>query len=237
MLEDTRVRAIFTTRGGYGTPRLLDRVNYAVVRRDPKILVGYSDVTSLQLALFRKTGLITFSGPMVAVEMWDAFDPFTEEHFWRLLTSSSVIGSLENPPEDPSVVRRPGVARGRMLGGNMSLALSLLGTPFSPDYRGAVLLLEDVDEAPHRIDRMFAQLAHAGVLPRISGLVLGKFTDCVPSDPSKPHLTTPQVLDDDQPIACSRSLQFSLRTHPEEAHSPAWDEGTPRYGTQASGGS
>ena len=78
----------------------------------------------------------------------------------------------------------------------MSLLLSLLGTPFSPDYRGAVLVLEDVDEAPHRIDRMFAQLANAGVLRRIHAMVLGKFSDCVPSDASKPHLTTPQVLDE-----------------------------------------
>ena len=195
MLADRKVKAIFAIRGGYGTPRLLHLVNYGAIRSNPKIIVGYSDLTALQLAVYRKTGLVTFSGPMVGVEMWNSMDPFTEEHFWRIITSSSRIGLLPNPPDEQTTVLNKGSATGRLLGGNLSLLVSVFGTPYVPDLRKSLLILEDVDEAPHRIDRMFTQLSHSGTLKHISGMILGKFTDCVPSDPSKPHLTVEQVLD------------------------------------------
>ena len=194
MLRDPAVKAVFALRGGYGTPRILDLLDYGAARRDPKILVGYSDITGLQLAFLRKAGLVTFSGPMVAVEMWENIDPFTEENFWRVVTSASRLGNLQNPPDEPLVAHNKGKASGILVGGNFSLLASLMGTPYLPDLRKTILVLEDVDEAPHRVDRMFAQLRHAGILKGIAGLVLGKFTDCVPSDPSKPHLTIEQVL-------------------------------------------
>ena len=194
MLEDRSVRAVMAIRGGYGTPRILDRVNYAALRRDPKIIVGYSDLTALLLAVFRRTGLVTFSGPMAGVEMWNSIDPFTEEHFWRVITSASKIGRLKNPDDDPLRGPGKGKASGHLLGGNLSLLISLMGTPFSPSYRGSVLFLEDVDEAPHRVDRMFAQLRHARVLNCINALILGRFTDCRPTDPSKPFLSIEEVL-------------------------------------------
>jgi muramoyltetrapeptide carboxypeptidase len=194
MLRDPTVRAVFSLRGGYGTPRILDLIDYKAARRDPKILVGYSDISGLQLAFLRKAGLVTFSGPMVAVEMWDAIDPFTEESFWRVITSAARVGNLQNPVDEPVVAHNKGRTSGILVGGNFSLLASLMGTPYLPDLRRAILVLEDVDEAPHRVDRMFAQLRHAGILKNIAGLVLGKFTDCVPSDPSKPHLTIEQVL-------------------------------------------
>jgi muramoyltetrapeptide carboxypeptidase len=128
------------------------------------------------------------------VEMWDHIDPYTEENFWRVVTSGSRIGVLGNPGDEPLVAHNKGKASGILIGGNFSLLASLMGTPYLPNLRKAILVLEDVDEAPHRVDRMFAQLRHAGVLRAIAGLVLGKFTDCVPSDPAKPHLTTEQVL-------------------------------------------
>lgn len=194
MLRDPAVRAVFALRGGYGTPRILDLLDYLAARRDPKILVGYSDITGLQLAFLRKAGLVTFSGPMVAVEMWDHIDPFTEENFWRVITSTSRVGCLQNPDDQPVTAYHKGWASGILIGGNFSLLTSLMATPYLPNLRKAILVLEDVDEAPHRVDRMFAQLRHAGVLKNIAGLVLGSFTDCVPSDPSKPHLTIEQVL-------------------------------------------
>jgi len=196
MIRDRAVRAIFAIRGGYGTPRLLHLVDYKAVRRDPKIVVGYSDLTGLQLALYSKSGLVTFSGPMVGVEMWNSIDPFTEEHFWRVVTSPARIGALENPDGEPFVSFNKGKVSGTLLGGNFSLLASLLGTMYLPKLREAILVLEDVDEAPHRVDRMFTQLHHAGITQNICGLVLGAFTDCVPSDPSKPHLTIEQVIND-----------------------------------------
>ena len=196
MLRDRMVKAIIAIRGGYGTPRLLHLVDYAAVRRTPKIIVGYSDITALQLALYRRTGLVTFSGPMVGVEMWDNIDPYTEEHFWRLVTSPAKVGNLDNPDCERISGHNPGKARGVLLGGNLSLLMSILATPYAPSLRSAILAVEDVDESPHRVDRMFTQLFLSGILGRIAGLVLGKFTDCVPSDPAKPHLTVEQVLEE-----------------------------------------
>ncbi|MGB2868167.1 MAG: LD-carboxypeptidase [Bacteroidota bacterium] len=196
MVRDDAVKAIIAIRGGYGTPRLLGQIDYRAVQRSPKIVVGYSDLTALQLALFRRVGLVTFSGPMSGVEMWNSIDPYTEEHFWRVVTSKTKVGKLENPESEPLSVLKEGRASGRILGGNLSLLQSLMGTRFMPDLRDSILVLEDVDEAPHRVDRMFAQLRNAGILKNIAGLILGKFTDCVPSDATKPHLTIDQVIAD-----------------------------------------
>ena len=213
MLRDREVKAVFALRGGYGTPRILDRIDYRAARRNPKIVVGYSDITALQLALHRKTGLVTFSGPMVAVEMWDSIDPFTEEHFWRMLTSSARVGVLRNPDDLPLTARNKGRAAGVLTGGNFSLVMSLFGTPYLPSLRGSILVLEDVDESPHRVDRMFSQLKNAGISKSLAGLVLGQFTDCVPSDPSKPYRTIDQVLDE-----AVRSITFPVLMNLQYGH-------------------
>jgi muramoyltetrapeptide carboxypeptidase len=194
MVADANVKAIIAIRGGYGTPRILPLIDYRSLKRNPKIIVGYSDVTALQLAIFRKTGLVTFSGPMSGVEMWDGIDPYTEDKFWRIITSNKKVEHLRNPDEETLAIMRAGTGSGRILGGNFALVASLIGTPYMPDLKKAILVLEDVDEAPHRIDRMLAQLSHAGILKNLSGLVFGKFTDCVPSDPTKPYLTIDQIL-------------------------------------------
>ena len=196
MVCDKDVKAIFAIRGGYGTPRILGMIDYRSLKQHPKIIVGYSDITALQLAIFRKIGLVTLSGPMTGVEMWKGMDPYTEKNFWRLLTSTKKIGSLKNPADEPLKILHHGKTRGRLLGGNFSLLACLIGTPFLPELRKSILVLEDVEEAPHRIDRMLSQLLHAGVLQKLAGLVFGKFTGCNPSDPKEPHLTIDQVLEE-----------------------------------------
>ncbi len=195
MIRDPEVRAIIAVRGGYGSTRILSMVDYRALKRQPKIIVGYSDITALQLAIFCRTGLVTISGPMSGVEMLDNIDPYTEENFWRVITSRSKVGRLGNPGNEPLNILRGGIGVGRILGGNMATLAALLGTSFAPSFREAILILEDVDEAPHRIDRMLSQLENAKILGRISGLVFGKFTDCVPTDPSKPYLTVDQILE------------------------------------------
>ena len=203
MIGDDTVKAIFAVRGGYGTPRILPLINYRMLKRRPKIVVGYSDLTALQLAIYHKVGLITFSGPMAGVEMSEGIDPFTEEHFWRVLTSPTKLGKLKNPLDDPLRVLREGNCTGRFVGGNLATAISLLKTPFAPDFGGSILVLEDIDEAPHRVDRMLAQLRNAGILDRLAGLAFGKFINCVPSDPSKPFLPVEQVLENvSQEVQC-----------------------------------
>lgn len=187
------VRAIFCIRGGYGTPRMLRLVDYAMIARHPKIFMGYSDITALSLAIWRNSGVVTFHGPMVGVDMADPMDAFTEELLWRTLTSTAKAGAI--PFRDPRPVPLvDGTAAGRLLGGNLALIVSSMGTRYFPDLRGSLLFLEDIGEEPYRVDRMMHQLMNAGILRRSSGILLGQFTDCVPSDPTKPTFTTPEVF-------------------------------------------
>jgi muramoyltetrapeptide carboxypeptidase len=194
MIRDPKVKAIFALRGGYGTPRILSGVDYRGLKRNPKIISGFSDITALQLAIYKKCGLVTFSGPMPAVEFWKNPDPYTEEHFWRLLTSRRPVGLLENPAGDEVQPYREGKASGVLLGGNLALLASTLGTRFMPSLRGAILVLEEVGEYPYRVDRLFAQLVNAGVLKNVAALLLGQFTECEPKDPSAPHLNIEYLL-------------------------------------------
>ncbi len=192
MFYDEDVAAIFCTRGGYGTPRILEQIDYSAIQRRPKILVGYSDITALQLAIFKQTGLVTFSGPMVAVEMAKGIDPFTESNFWKMLTGPQARLQMR-VPADSNFCLKPGNAKGRLLGGCLSLICSLLGTQFLPDFHGAILFLEDVGEEPYRIDRMFNQLRLAGVLNDVNGIVFGQFPDCVPKSDA-PSMALPEVI-------------------------------------------
>jgi muramoyltetrapeptide carboxypeptidase len=196
MVHDKNVKAIFAIRGGYGTPRLLQKIDYRALKANPKIIVGYSDITALQLAIFRKIGLVTFSGPMTGSEMWRDFDAYTEEKFWRLLTSNKKIGTMKNPANEPWLTLRAGKASGRLLGGNLSLLACLMGTPYQPAMENSILVLEDVEESPYRVDRMLAHLLNAGILHKLQALVFGKFTDCVPNNPNDPFLTIDQVQED-----------------------------------------
>ncbi|MDZ7373254.1 MAG: LD-carboxypeptidase [candidate division KSB1 bacterium] len=196
MFADPEVKAILAARGGYGAARILDLLDYELIASHPKIVVGYSDLTTLQMALWKHTGLVTYSGPMVAIEMGRGIHPFTEDCFWRAVEAPGLFGSLPLPPQYPVRTLRPGVARGRLLGGCLSLLPTLLGTPYQPDFRGAILVLEDVGEEPYRVDRCLAHLRQAGVLEAVAGVVLGQFIDCVPLSKETPSFTVDEVLED-----------------------------------------
>lgn len=179
MFSDKRIDAIFCARGGYGSARLLSKIDYALIRKNPKIFVGFSDITALQLALFRKSGLVTFSGAMPSVDMADGFDSHSEEKFWRVLTSTKPLGRLDQHP--PLEVLKKGRAEGRLLGGNLSVFTSIVGTPYLPDMRNVVLALEDVAEETYRIDRMLQQLILAGLWDQLGGVVFGQWTQGNPA--------------------------------------------------------
>jgi len=196
MFNDSQIDAIFCSRGGYGVPRIIDAIDFVSIQNNPKIFVGYSDITSLNLAIWAKTGLISFSGPMVAVEMGRNIETFTEQHFWRTLKSTNPVGAIESPTDLPIKIIKPGRAKGTLLGGCLSLVNVILGTPYCPDFNEAILFIEDIEEEPYRVDRYLAQLKMAGILDQISGLLIGQFVDCIPSDPEKPNLTLEQVFDD-----------------------------------------
>lgn len=190
---DPEVKAIFPGTGGYGTMRILDLLDYDVIRANPKLLIGFSDITALHAAINQKAGLITWHSPNpmwglggeAKVERWESnyLTKFSEKYFFAAVEAKAADQSrpLAYTIEIPEGVPRPmtvgrGKASGRMVGGNLSLVAALEGTPYAIDTRDAILLLEDVREAPYRIDRMLRQLKLAGKLDHLRGAVLGQFT-------------------------------------------------------------
>lgn len=197
MFSNKDVKAIFNVRGGYGSGRLLDKINYGLIKRNPKIFVGYSDITALQMAFLKKTGLLTFAGPMVAVDFSsDDVDPFTEENFWNIITSSKKIGKINNPNSEKFYTLTKGRGEGNLLGGNLALLISLMGTDYQPNFNDSILLLEDIGEDPYRIDRMFYQLKYAKVFSKIKGVILGRFVDCYIKNKEQPSLSLNDVISD-----------------------------------------
>ncbi|MBN2000861.1 LD-carboxypeptidase [candidate division KSB1 bacterium] len=195
MIRDPEIRAIFCTRGGFGASRILKSLDFQSLRENPKIVVGYSDVTILQLAFLSQIGLVTFSGPMVAVEMGQGIDRYTEDCFWRIVQNGE---ALELSPEKlgfTPVVYREGIAEGRLVGGCLSAMMSLAGTRFLPDFNDAILIVEDVGEHVYRLDRYFAQLSICGILDQVKGIIFGRFEDCPPDRKTNgPVLELEQVI-------------------------------------------
>lgn len=191
MFRDPAIRGIFAIRGGYGTPQLLDRIDYDLIRKNPKIFVGYSDITALHLAFHQKLGLVTFHGPTANAK----FPPYTLDHFRSAMFNAAPLGKLTNPPEGHSLrAIRPGQARGRVFAGNLSLISSLMGTPFEIDTRDKILIIEDVGEEAFRIDRMLTQLKLAGKLDRLAGVVWGECEKCKPTPGVDVPLTEREVV-------------------------------------------
>jgi len=172
MFSDNEIAAVLCARGGYGCLRLLDRLDYELIRSHPKILVGYSDITALLMAVYRKTGLVTFHGPMV--RGLSAVSNDSLESLLKVLSSEQPV--LFDPMEATPLI--PGRAEGPLLGGNLSLICHLVGTPFLPPLEGCILFIEDRGEPLYRIDRMLTYLSLTGQLKGIAGLIAGQFTDC-----------------------------------------------------------
>ena len=175
--RDPNVRGVLCTRGGYGTQRIVDGIDKSAVRRDPKVLLGFSDVTAVQMWLYRNVGLATVHGPMVA---WNdnRTGPEEAEALRKALMTTEQIVIHRNPGDPGGEVEVPGRARGVLLGGNISLLSQAVGCRDFPDLHGAILFLEEVGEAPYRIDRMLTQLRRSGVLEGLAGIALGQYVDC-----------------------------------------------------------
>jgi len=193
MFANPEVKAIISSRGGYGTPRILDELDYELIEKNPKIYVGYSDVTALQLAIWKHTGLVTFSGPMAAVEMGTGIDPFSEENLWPLICGTQIDGFFSKTTDSPIEVLRPGKVKGTLLGGCLSLISSVIGTKHQPDFSGSILILEDIGEQPYRIDRYLSQLKSAGIFEQINGVILSKFIDCEEKE-DEPTLSLDEIF-------------------------------------------
>jgi len=171
-LRDPAVRGLFALRGGYGTMHLLPHVDYDALKRDPKVVMGYSDLTALLNTLTSRTGVVTFHGPVASSGVWSK-----RVIGWLLdaVFEGGTIGELHAPA---SYAIADGTASGRLACGNLSLIAALVGTPYAIDFSGAIVLIEDVNEAPYRIDRMLTQLHLAGALKSARGIVIGECRDC-----------------------------------------------------------
>lgn len=198
MYADPEVRAVFAVRGGWGCARILPYLDFDLIRAHPKLLVGFSDITALHLAFAARAGFTTIHGPNAASSWgrlsWDAF---------RAVAFDAQTPTFRNPQgtEDRLVQRagrirtfRPGKATGRLLGGNLTVLCALMGTPWLPDFTGAILFIEETNEAEYRIDRMLTQLALAGVLGKLAGVVFGQCTSCTARDASFGGFTLSEVL-------------------------------------------
>lgn len=174
MFADGDVKGIFVARGGYGAARILEFLDWTSIAQNPKVLVGLSDTTALQLAIFARTGLVTFSGFLLCSDATaEGVVQETAQALWEAVCSHRFEGVGLTP-------LRGGEVNGPFIGGCLSLVASLVGTRFFPELDGAVLVLEDVNEPPYRVDRMLNQLAMAGVFDRVAGVVFGEFVDCEP---------------------------------------------------------
>ncbi len=210
--RDPDIRAIFALRGGYGTLRILDLLDYGALRADPKVLLGYSDLTALLNAVSARSDLVTFHGPVAAIS---PFTPMVVEALRRAICVARPLGTL-HVPEMETICG--GTARGRLAGGNLSLLAALIGTPYAVDTLGTLLFFEDVDEAPYRIDRMLTQMRLSGGLGVAAGIVAGRFHNCdVPEEARTPgSFGSAQAIDDRLRDLAVPSLRGALIGHIEE---------------------
>lgn len=211
--SNPEVDAVFPGTGGYGTMRMLDLLDYEVIRANPKILIGFSDVTGLHIALATKCNLVTFHSPN---PQWGLgsdsnLNPFSAKYFWRSLLAEENRGepgfAYQPPRWTPMGAFTTGVAEGPLCGGNLSLVSALAGSEYELDTDGRVLFLEDVNEAPYRIDRMLRQMQLAGQLDNLAGVILGQFRKCDP-DGSDSSLSLTEVFLDyfgeaPYPVVCN----------------------------------
>jgi muramoyltetrapeptide carboxypeptidase len=187
MARDPKIRAIFAIRGGYGTMRILPMLDYGALARDPKVVMGFSDLTAVLNAVAVRSRLITFHGPVGAHgSSWSG----EARGYLETALFAAAPYRLHAAGARPIV---PGTARGRLAGGNLSLVASLVGTPFAVPAAGSILLLEETEEQPYRIDRMLTQLALAGDLTAAAGILFGRCTKCAGPGPTQP---AQQVIDD-----------------------------------------
>lgn len=189
LVENSDIHAMMAIRGGYGVSRIIQDIPLKQIRQSGKIIVGFSDLTFLNMALLAKENYISFHGPMAGADFGnDSISHFTDHHFWQTLTNSSIsLKKIEwsHPYSSREIV-------GQIWGGCLSILVQAIGTPYFPSIKNGILFIEDIGEEPYRIERMLLQLLHSGVLEQQQALLLGHFTDCIPGEKS----AYPYSLDD-----------------------------------------
>lgn len=207
MFANPAIDAIFCARGGFGSARLLPFIDWDLIRRNPKIFVGFSDLTAFQLALWKRLKLVSFCGAMPSVDFADPVDPETEEVFWRVLTSSKPLGAVQQSlplsrsrvttsqtSSHHTVSQRP--QSGRLMPVNLSVFCSMLGTPWMPSLKHALMVFEDIGEETYRIDRLLTQVRLAGVFDNAAGAGFGYFSQHGLPKTATPHRDVSDVLEE-----------------------------------------
>ncbi len=172
--DDDSIKGVICLRGGYGALRILDKLDYKMIEKNPKVFIGFSDVTALHIALQQQCQLVTFHGPM-ALHMAQGLDPISKALLFRAVGLPKAMGVLGKGLSGDFQFLVPGTAQGQLVGGNLTLVTATLGTPYEIDTKNKLLFLEEVGEAPYRIDRMLTQLGLAGKLSDAQGVILGDF--------------------------------------------------------------
>lgn len=190
---DKDIKGIFCLRGGYGTTRLLPMLDFEMVKSNPKIFIGYSDISSLHFNINQKSGLVTFHGPMPTTD-YRVHEGFTNDSLRTCLFAPEKLKTIGNPEGEEIITLREGYAKGTLVGGNLSLMAGTLGSPYEIDTKGKILFIEDVDEMPFRLDKMLTALALAGKFRDCEGIILGTFERCEEAD--HPSLTLREIFEE-----------------------------------------
>lgn len=185
MFANKSIKGVFALRGGYGCARLLDLIDFKLIKKNPKIFIGYSDITALHIAINQKSKLITYHGPMISTELIKGLDEYSANYYKKFIFGYDKIDELINPEGDNLEIINTGIASGELTGGNLSLICSSLGTKYEINTKNKILFLEEVEEVPYKIDRMLTQLKQSGKLKDANGIILGSFTNCIASNNKK----------------------------------------------------
>lgn len=198
MFANKEIKGIWCLRGGYGCTRILPHINYDLVRKNPKVLVGYSDITALHHAFYKEAGLKTYHGPVASSQIFSAF---TADNLRQVFFSDQKEVEILSHEQEDETYRQPaltlysGQAEGRLTGGNLTLLAAMAGTSFAPSYKNKIVFMEEIGEKPYRIDRMFTQLLQATDIKKARGIIFGLFHDCQPK-PEENSFTLMETIQD-----------------------------------------
>ena len=195
MFSDKNIKGIFALRGGYGCARLLDLIDFKLIKKNPKIFIGYSDITALHIAINQKSKLITYHGPMISTELIKGLDEYSADYYKKFIFEHEKIEELLNPEGNSLEIINNGIASGELIGGNLSLICSSLGTKYEINTKNKILFLEEVDEVPYKVDRMLTHLKQSGKLKEANGIILGAFTNCIAPN-NKKSLSLQEVFNE-----------------------------------------
>lgn len=188
--KDPSIKAIFCARGGYGAVRLLNKLDFEIIKANPKIFLGYSDITALHVAFFNKSNLLTFHGPLSVGDFGrNSLNSFTSNNMWDFLEGRKKVNTTYENFHKPEIINN-GVVEGRLVGGNLAVLCSILGSEWPGDLNGKILFIEDIGESLYRLDRYLMQLKICGILDNVAGIIFGEFTSISRSDNPEVNKTT-----------------------------------------------